>query len=137
MIATTQLKKVQLFILFGGLFGFLSVLMGAFAAHSLRNKVSAADLVIFQTGTQYQMYHSLLLVLLGALSAHSKDAQFLKWLSWSGKATVLGIFLFSGSLYLLVLTDTRWWGAITPLGGISFLAAWFCLARGGKYLLLG
>ena len=133
---TTLLKKIQLFILFGGLFGFLSVLAGAFAAHSLRSKISAGDLAIFQTAAQYQMYHAVLLVLLAALAAQSKEAQFLKWLSWSGKAAVLGIVLFSGSLYLLVLTDTRWLGAITPLGGISFLAAWFCLAKGGKYLLL-
>lgn len=133
---STQLRKTQLFILFGGLFGFLSVLAGAFGAHALRGSVSAEDLATFQTAVQYQMYHSLLLVLCGALVSQSKELQFLKWLTWSGKCAVLGIFVFSGSLYLLVLTNARWWGAVTPLGGGSFLAAWFCLAKAGKYLLL-
>jgi uncharacterized membrane protein YgdD (TMEM256/DUF423 family) len=111
---------------------FLAVALGAFAAHALKSRVEPADLVIFETGVRYQMYHALALVLLALVAARQPDP----WLARAGWLFVLGIALFSGSLYLLVLTGARWWGAVTPFGGVAFLAGWLAFGwgviRGGR-----
>jgi uncharacterized membrane protein YgdD (TMEM256/DUF423 family) len=103
--------------LVGGLIGFLGVAAGAFGAHALRSLVTAARLETFEVAVRYQMYHALAVVLAG-------------WLGATGAAWcfVAGTVIFSGSLYLLVLTDQRWLGAVTPLGGLLLLAGWFLLA---------
>jgi len=107
----------------GALFAFLGVALGAFGAHALRGSLGAADLATFETGVRYQVYHAL------ALLATSWAVT-----RWPGGTThlagwlfVAGIVLFSGSLYLLVLAGQRWMGAVTPFGGLCFLAAWALL----------
>ncbi len=114
----------RLFVLIGALVAGLAVAAGAFGAHALADRVSAARLETFETAVQYQMYHALALVLTGLLAQHSAaDA-----LAWAGYLFAAGILIFSGSLYVLVLTDTAWLGAVTPLGGVAFIAGWALLA---------
>ncbi|MCF8564075.1 DUF423 domain-containing protein [Alicyclobacillus tolerans] len=111
-------------IALGAVFAFLSVALGAFGAHGLKQKVSAEELAVFQTGAQYQMYHSLGLILIGTLVDKFPNGHLAVWSGW---LFVVGIVLFSGSLYLLTLTKKRALGAITPLGGLAFLAGWALL----------
>ena len=119
----------RLFITLGALSGCLAVAAGAFGAHALRDRLAADLLDVFQTGATYQMYHALALVgvglLLGRFSVGGST-----WLNASAWLFVAGTLLFSGSLYLLALTGTRWLGAITPLGGVAFLLGWLALAVG-------
>lgn len=110
----------NLWITFGAFFGFLAVAVGAFGAHGLQEKMSPAMLAIYQTGAQYQMYHALALLGLGLWSLQSPHPL----LNWSGWAFVLGILIFSGSLYALSLSGIRILGAITPIGGVLFLVGW-------------
>jgi uncharacterized membrane protein YgdD (TMEM256/DUF423 family) len=124
-----NLAMDRLFITLGALSGCLAVAAGAFGAHALRERLSASMLETFQTGATYQMYHALALVAVGILLARfSVDGS--TWLTAAGWLFVAGTVLFSGSLYLLALTDVRWLGAITPLGGVAFLLAWLALAVG-------
>jgi uncharacterized membrane protein YgdD (TMEM256/DUF423 family) len=119
----------RLFITVGALSAFVAVAAGAFGAHALRERLTGSSLDIFQTGAQYQMYHALATLAVGALLARfSIDGS--TWLTAAGWLFVAGTILFSGSLYLLALTDVRWLGAITPLGGLAFLIGWLALAVG-------
>ncbi len=108
----------------GAIFALLAVALGAFGAHALRAHVDPADLAIWETGVRYQMYHALGLVVVAWMST--------RWagplVSAAGWLFVVGIVLFAGSLYVLVLSGQRWWGAVTPLGGLAFLAGWALLA---------
>ncbi len=107
----------------GGVFGFLGVALGAFGAHVLKGRLSPEDLAIFETGVRYQMYHSLALLLVAVLvSKRMRRARTL--IGWG---FTVGILVFSGSLYALVLTGERWLGAVTPIGGVAFLLAWGAL----------
>jgi uncharacterized membrane protein YgdD (TMEM256/DUF423 family) len=108
----------------GAIFMALAVLLGAFGAHALKNSLAPEMLVVYKTGIEYQFYHSLGLLLIGSVGFHIDS----KWLRRSGLFLVLGILLFSGSLYVLVLTGIKVIGAITPIGGVSFVAGWVCLA---------
>jgi uncharacterized membrane protein YgdD (TMEM256/DUF423 family) len=119
----------RVFIVIGALSGCLAVAAGAFGAHALRGRLSSDMLDVFQTGATYQMYHALALVGVGILLGRF-SIEGSAWLSASGWLFVAGSVLFSGSLYLLSLTGTPWLGAITPLGGVAFLAAWLALAVG-------
>lgn len=119
----------RVFITIGAISGLLAVAAGAFGAHALRDRLSAAMLQTFQTGVTYQMYHALALVGVGILLGRF-SAEGSVWLSGAGWLFVAGTILFSGSLYLLSLTGTTWLGAITPLGGIAFLLGWLALAIG-------
>lgn len=101
----------------------LAVMAGAFGAHMLAERVSAARLDTFQTGVTYHMYHALALLVVGWIS-RNEPRRF----EWAGYSFLLGILLFSGSLYVLVLTDTSWLGMVTPLGGLAFIAGWLFLA---------
>ena len=112
----------------GAFLALLAVMAGAFGAHGLRGLVSDRGLEVFQTAVTYQMYHSSALVLLALLSGQGLPR---KWLGWSAGFFLAGILLFSGSLYLLVLTDIRWIGPITPLGGMSFMVGWALLITSG------
>jgi uncharacterized membrane protein YgdD (TMEM256/DUF423 family) len=103
-----------------------AVSLGAFGAHALKAHVSADDLAIWQTAVTYHMWHSLALLALGVLVKTTSDA---KPLLWSARSLLIGIIIFSGSLYLLVLTDTRWLGAITPIGGVAFIIGWLLLVK--------
>tara|TARA_X000001036_G_C20197258_1_gene610051 strand:+ start:70 stop:438 length:369 start_codon:yes stop_codon:yes gene_type:complete len=110
-------------IIIGAIFAALSVLIGAFGAHGLKGKISTEDLVIFEVGVRYQMYHALALILLGLIGYSIPG----KILILPGILFCLGIFIFSGSLYLMVLTSIRWLGAITPIGGVFLILGWFSL----------
>ena len=112
--------------LLGGAFGFLAVALGAFAAHALRGSLAPGELATFETGVRYQMYHALALLLVAALARPAFPA----WARTAALAFTLGILIFSGSLYLLVLAQLRWMGAITPIGGVAFLVGWSALIWG-------
>jgi uncharacterized membrane protein YgdD (TMEM256/DUF423 family) len=109
----------------GAVFAGLAVMLGAFGAHLLQSRLSIDDRAIFETGVRYQMYHALALFAVafawrvGAPPAYATVA---------GWAFVAGIVVFSGSLYALVLTGVRSWGAVTPIGGLAFLVGWIALA---------
>lgn len=111
-------------LLAGILAGLLGVALGAFGAHGLKARVSESDLATFETGVRYQMYHALALLALGLASAENANP----WVGRAAWAFGAGIVVFSGTLYLLVLTGARWWGAITPFGGVAFLAGWLAFA---------
>lgn len=120
------MKIERVFAGLGGLSGFLAVAAGAFAAHALRQKLHSDMLSVFETGSRYQMYHALaLLAVAWASTRWLVPAVYL-----AGWCFVVGTVLFSGSLYILALTDTRWMGAITPLGGLAFLLGWLALVWG-------
>jgi uncharacterized membrane protein YgdD (TMEM256/DUF423 family) len=115
----------KLFTMLGSLFMFLAVALGAFGAHGLRDYLTQHNLAdTFETAVRYHMIHALALFVTAWAAG--------KWAgttlpTWAGYLFVAGILLFSGSLYLLVATRLRWLGAITPLGGVAFLAGWLCL----------
>lgn len=113
------------FLFLAALNGFLVVAIGAFGAHALQARLLATGMAdTFQTGVHYHMFHTLALLAVGMLALQNPDA---KLLSAAGYLFLLGIVLFSGSLYTLSLSGITWLGAITPLGGLAFLAAWVCL----------
>jgi uncharacterized membrane protein YgdD (TMEM256/DUF423 family) len=119
-----------LFFSLGSLLGGLSVALGAFGAHGLRGRLSPERLDNFETAARYQMYHAL--ALLGAaFAAGTWPGSLLPVLA--GRLFIAGILLFSGSLYLLVSTGKRAWGAVTPLGGLAFIAGWVCLGLAAWY----
>ena len=114
------------FALAGCFSALIAVAAGAFGAHALRARLAEDLLVVFETAARYQMYHAFALL-------------FVAWATTQWPSTTLfvagclflgGTLLFSGSLYLLALTGTRWWGAVTPVGGLLFLGGWGCLALG-------
>ncbi len=114
----------RLFFLAGSLFGMLGVTLGALGAHALKGHLDANQLIVFEIGVRYQMYHAFaLLVVAWALT---------KWPAKSLKASgwlfIVGTVLFSGSLYALSLGGARWLGPITPLGGLALIAGWICMA---------
>jgi uncharacterized membrane protein YgdD (TMEM256/DUF423 family) len=111
------------FTLIAALLGFLGVALGAFGAHTLESRLSPGDLVIFETAVRYHLIHAV--ALLGVAQV---------WARWPGPGAaaagwlfVAGIAVFSGSLYVLVFTGQRWWGAVTPIGGVALLLGWLAL----------
>ena len=112
-----------MWIKLGSALMFLAVALGAFGAHALRGKITDAYLEVYKTGVMYHFIHALGIFIVAWLSTVSTDPK----ISFAGIAFTVGIILFSGSLYLLSTTGTKWLGAITPLGGISFLIGWVFL----------
>ena len=112
------------FLSIGAIGGFLAVSLSAFAAHALKGQLSAYAMGIFETAAQYQFYHSLALILVALLIQQKRSSL----LCWSGRCFLLGMGLFSGSLYVLSLTGVRWIGAMTPVGGVFLLLGWAFLA---------
>jgi uncharacterized membrane protein YgdD (TMEM256/DUF423 family) len=112
------------FLLIGALAGFIGVALGAFGAHGLRSRLSADMLAVFETGVRYQMYHALA-ILIVALAVARLDGWLIRAAGWLFTG---GIVLFSGSLYALALSGITVLGAVTPIGGLAFLAGWACLA---------
>ncbi len=112
------------FAIIGALSAAVSVAAGAFGAHALRERVEPRLLEVFQTGAQYQMYHALALLVVGLVAGRwpSTLATTAGWLF------VAGTLFFSGSLYAMTFTGVRALGAITPIGGVCFIAGWVCLA---------
>jgi uncharacterized membrane protein YgdD (TMEM256/DUF423 family) len=112
------------FLLVGALAAFIGVALGAFGAHGLRSRLSADMLGVFETGVRYQMYHALA-ILIVALAVARIDGWLIRAAGWLFTG---GIVLFSGSLYVLALSGITMLGAVTPIGGLAFLAGWACLA---------
>ncbi|MDH4206512.1 MAG: DUF423 domain-containing protein [Desulfobacteraceae bacterium] len=115
----------KLFLVLGSINAATAVTMGAFGAHSLKTKISEDMLSVFQTAVQYHFYHSLGLLIVGLLTIYFKPEKYLKIAGWM---MFIGIILFSGSLYILSTTNTRWLGMITPFGGIAFIISWVYIA---------
>lgn len=110
----------------GAAFALCSVAAGAFAAHALRSRMAADLLTVFETAARYQMYHAVGILFVAVAYGRWGAAPLL----WAGWSFVAGTLLFSGSLYLLAVTGVRWLGAVTPVGGVCFLAGWALLAWG-------
>ncbi len=119
-------KSRQLFFIIGALSAGMAVATGAFGAHVLRQHLTPEMLDVFATGSRYQMYHSLALLGISLASAH----WYHPLIKTSGWLFIIGIILFSGSLYLLALMDVKWFGFMTPFGGLSFLLGWILLGVG-------
>ena len=102
-----------------------AVALGAFGAHALKGHLSAEMLSIYQTAVQYHFWHALGLLGVGVLMTRSPGGSALAGIAWLLSA---GLLLFSGSLYLLALTGATWLGAVTPVGGLAFIAAWLWFA---------
>ena len=111
------------FLMLAAFFGFTGVALGAFAAHGLKSRLTAEYLAIFHTGVTYQLVHALALFGVALLAVHIPG----RLVTWAGISFVVGILLFSGSLYVLTLTGISKLGIITPFGGLAFLLGWFFL----------
>ena len=114
---------VRTFLMLAAFFGFTGVALGAFAAHGLKNRLSAEYLAIFHTGVLYQLIHALAILGVAVLAAQLPG----RLMTMAGWSFALGIVLFSGSLYVLTLTGISKLGIITPFGGLAFLVGWLCL----------
>lgn len=115
---------VRFFLIIAAISGFFAVVIGAFAAHGLKQTLAPAAIDVIRTGVQYQMYHALALLLVALWLSHKPATRGLKA---SGLAFIMGSLLFSGSLYALALGAPRWLGPVTPLGGLCFLIGWLFL----------
>ncbi|MEH7115829.1 DUF423 domain-containing protein [Neobacillus vireti] len=118
---------MKAFIIVGAINAFLAVALGAFGAHGLKDRLDAHYLDIWKTGVTYQMFHATGILILGLLLGRVPMSSLFNWSGW---LMLAGIVLFSGSLYLLSLTKVGILGAITPLGGVCFLAAWVLMIVG-------
>lgn len=116
---------MKLFLFLGSVMMLLSVALGAFGAHGLKPVLSADQLAVYQTGVHYQMIHGIGLILVAILASKYSQIGLFPAAGW---AMLIGIILFSGSLYALTLTGIRTLGIITPFGGVSFLIGWLLLA---------
>lgn len=115
----------RIFLAIAAIFGSLSVVAGAFATHALKERLSES-LGIFETAARYQMYHSLALLFVALLLMQEKISQ--STLVAAGWSFIIGILFFSGSLYVLSLTNIKVLGAIAPLGGAAFIVGWLAIA---------
>ena len=111
------------FVTLGAVSALLAVAAGAFGAHALKARLTPEMLSVFETGARYEMYHALALLACAWAAARWPGSLALV----AGGLFVAGTILFSGSLYILALTGIRWLGAVTPFGGLAFLAGWLCL----------
>lgn len=114
----------KLMLLLGSANAGLAVALGAFGAHALKTRLDENMMHVYQTGIQYHFYHALGLLIIGLIALHLPSSG---WLRWSGLLMFAGIFLFSGSLYMLAISNVRWLGMITPIGGTAFIIAWLLL----------
>ena len=118
----------RLFFSLGAASGLVAVAAGAFGAHALRARLDPSALAVFETGARYQMYHALALIAVAWAAARWPGP----WPGRAGWLFVAGTLLFSGSLYALALSGIRALGAVTPFGGVAFLAGWLCLALAAR-----
>jgi uncharacterized membrane protein YgdD (TMEM256/DUF423 family) len=118
------------YLIVAAILGAASVMLGAFGAHGLKTRMNAATFEIFETAVKYSFYHVFALLAVGIITQYIPGSL----INWSGKCFIAGIFLFSGSLYLLSFlkmngnTQMNWLGAVTPFGGLFFIAGWILLA---------
>jgi uncharacterized membrane protein YgdD (TMEM256/DUF423 family) len=122
----SSLILTRIFLATAAVFGGLSVVGGAFASHALKEKLTDRALEIFETGARYQMYHALALLLVALLLSRAQESQ--TFFAVAGWAFIAGTIIFSGSLYALSLTNIKWLGAITSLGGVAYILGWGSLA---------
>ena len=122
----------KVFITLASFSGMLAVAFGAFGAHALKNRLDDYAMGVFQTAVQYHFYHSLALLAVGVIALNYPHVALLRSSGW---LFTLGIVVFSGSLYLLSFSGLRWLGAVTPIGGLAFIAGWACLAAASWKLL--
>ena len=122
----------KMFITLASLSGALAVAFGAFGAHALKSRLDDYAMGVFQTAVQYHFYHSLALLAVGIIALSHPQAALLRSSGW---LFAVGIVVFSGSLYLLSFTGLRWLGAVTPIGGLAFIAGWAALAAASWKLL--
>ncbi len=113
---------MKLFIILGAICTMMSVGTGAFGAHGLEGKLSDKYMSVWEKAVNYQMYHGLGLIIIGVISGTTSIN-----VNWAGWLLFLGVVFFSGSLYILALTQIRILGAITPIGGVLFIAGWLML----------
>jgi uncharacterized membrane protein YgdD (TMEM256/DUF423 family) len=102
-----------------------AVIFGAFGAHALKGRLTSDLFAIYETAVQYHFWHALGLLAVALLMLHFPEASLLAWTAW---LLIIGLIVFSGSLYALAFTGQRWLGAVTPIGGVAFIAAWLTLA---------
>jgi uncharacterized membrane protein YgdD (TMEM256/DUF423 family) len=117
--------NAKLFLVLGAAAALAAVLLGAFGAHALKARLAGDALALWRTAVEYHFWHALGLIAVGLVALHLPGSVLLKWSGWTMLA---GIALFSGSLYVLALTGVRALGAVTPFGGLAFIAAWALLA---------
>ena len=117
----------KIFLAVGGLYGLLGVALGAFGAHGLRDRLEASQLSSWQTAVQYQLIHAIALIVVGVWLLHTGAVA----LRYVGGLFVAGVALFSGSIYLLILTSATWLGPVTPLGGVALMAGWLGVIYAG------
>ena len=123
---TLQESRISRWVLVAGAgFAMLAVMIGAFAAHGLKQVLDAYSLGLIETAVRYQMYHAIALLIVSVISAVPLISP--RWLKLAAITFTLGIVLFSGSLYVLALSGIKWLGAVTPLGGIAFILGWLAL----------
>jgi uncharacterized membrane protein YgdD (TMEM256/DUF423 family) len=118
-------KTRQKILIAGAIFAMCSVMIGAFAAHGLKQVLDGYALGLIETAAKYQMYHAIALLLVGVMSSLPQFP--VRLLNWAAFFFALGIILFSGSLYLLAVGNVKWLGAVTPLGGLAFILGWLML----------
>lgn len=120
----------HMFLVIAGFLGCSGVAAGAFGAHLLRSKLSIESFEVFEVAVRYQMYHALALLSVVILLGLSHSV----WFVMAGWLFILGTVIFSGSLYILVLSEVRSWGAFTPVGGLLFLVGWLSILLGGIFV---
>lgn len=124
--------NAKIILLVASLLGCLAVISGAFAAHALKTVLAASSLATFETAVKYQMWHSCVLLFVGLITLYQPS----RWFYFAAAFFMLGIILFSGSLYFLAMGGPRWLGPITPVGGLCFISAWLLLALGAVKIKL-
>ena len=119
------MESQRFYLRAAAILGALAVLLGAFGAHGLKSALDAHMIAVYETAVRYHFYHALaILAVAVAADCFSSNA----WWRWACRAWVAGVILFSGSLYLLMISGVKWLGAVTPVGGSALIAGWICLA---------
>lgn len=114
-------------MIIASLFMAAGVILGAFGAHGLKSRLSEYAFTVYQTGIQYHFYHAIGIFIIALIELYGHPNP---WILYSRNAFIFGIILFSGSLYLLAVTDIKWLGAIAPVGASLFIVGWLMLAWG-------
>ncbi len=117
------------YVKIGALIAMLSVVLGAFGAHMLEDRLTADAIDVYETGVQYHMFHAVGILLIAILIERLPSK---KLAIWAARLMIIGIVLFSGSLYALALSGVKVLGAITPIGGVAFIAGWICMALAAR-----
>ena len=120
--------QAKQWIVIGALSGFFGVVFGAFGAHALKSSLDDKAQAIYHTAVQYHLFHALVLICLGIWAGQNLGQGFESYIKLAGWAFTVGILVFSGSLYALAITQLKFLGAITPIGGVSFLIGWIAFA---------